>query len=120
MLEFGIARLAEWTPEREVAPQAAGRRRTFDLLTDRSKGDSGDSLGFEDVGERTHGTRAQWSDRGKEHDVDALITQELGAGRSGIHAEGRQLELIAGIGEVLIGHAADHAAVGQLVESVHR
>ena len=120
MLEFRIARLAERTPEREVAPQAAGRRRTFDLLTDRSKGDSGDSLSFEDVGERTHGTRAQWSDRGKEHDVDALITQELGAGRSGIHAEGRQLELIAGIGEVLIGHAADHAAVGQLVEPVHR
>ena len=58
VLEFGISRLAEGSPEREVAPQTAGRSRTFHLFADRSKGDSGDPLSLENMGERTHGTRA--------------------------------------------------------------
>jgi hypothetical protein len=40
------------------------------------------------MGERTHGTRAQRSNRGEQHDVDALIAQELGASRAGVHADG--------------------------------
>ena len=112
MLELGIARLAERSPEREVTPQTSGRSRTFDLLADRSEGDSGNPLSLEDMGERTHGTRAQRSNRSEEHDVDALIAQELGAGRSGVHADGRQGELVAGIGKMLVGHAADHTTIG--------
>jgi len=120
VLELRIARLAERPPEREVTPQTAGRGRALDLLTDRSEGDGGYPLSLEDMGERTHGTRAQRSNRGEQHDVDTLIAQELGASWPGVHADSRQVELVAGIGKMLIGHAADHVALGQLVESVHR
>ncbi len=120
VLELRIAWLAERSPKWEVTPQTAGRGRALDLLADRSEGDGGDPLSLENVGERTHGTRAQRSNRGKQNDVDALIAQELGASRPGVHADCRQVELVAGVGQMLIGHAADHAALGQFVESVHR
>ena len=59
MLERRVARASEWPPEREVAPQPTRRSGSFDLRALRTEGDGGEPGGFEDVGERTHGTRGR-------------------------------------------------------------
>ena len=72
VLEVGVARLSERSSEREVAEEPAWRSGTFDLGADRTEGDGSDPGGFEDMGEHTHGARAQRSDRGEHHHIDAV------------------------------------------------
>ena len=69
-------RAAERTTEREVAPQPSGWCGVLDLLALRTERDGGQALGLEDVGERTHGTRAQRSNGCEQHDVDAVLAQQ--------------------------------------------
>ena len=50
-----------------------GRCGVLDLVALRTERDRGQPLGLEDVGERTHGTRAQRSNRREQDDVDAHV-----------------------------------------------
>jgi hypothetical protein len=88
MLKLGVIRFAEWTPQRKVAEQPTRRRGALDLATDRSKGNCGETSGFEDVGKHTHGARAEWSNRSQQNNVDAVVSEQRGTGRTGIHADG--------------------------------
>ena len=108
-LEGGIVRDPEWPTERKVTEQAPRRRRPVDLAADRTEGDGRHAGRFEDVRKRTDRTRAQWSDRGQQNDVHFVVGEKLSARRAAIHADGREIELIASEREVDVGDAADHA-----------
>ncbi len=58
-LELGVAGLAERATERELAVQRARRADALGDLLHRREHDGRQAGGFEDVGERTHGTRAR-------------------------------------------------------------
>ncbi len=109
---------AERAAEREIAEQPARGSGALDLTPHRTECDRGESFGFEDVGERTHGTRAERSDRGEQHHVDALLAQPTPTGRSAVETHPAQVELVAGIGQVPVGDGADDTLGGELVEAV--
>ena len=100
MLERRVARHTEGAAEREVAEKPSGRRRVVELLADRTNGNRRDAGRFEDVGERTNCTRAQWSYRCQQDDIDLFLLQERSTCRSAIQANAGQIKLIAGIGEM--------------------
>lgn len=82
MLKLGVSRLAERSSEGEVTPEASGRSRVLDLVPLRAEGDGRQSGGFEDVRQRTHGTRTEGSNRGEQDYVDTLLLQPRTAGRT--------------------------------------
>ena len=84
VLELGILWLAERTPEGEVTPECTRRLGPLDDRQGRGQRDGGDAGCFEDVGEHTHGARAERSNGGEEHDVDAVGLQGRCRGRARI------------------------------------
>ena len=84
MLKVGVERLPHRPAQWEVHVECA--RRTH-FLHDKAHGcqyDSGQSCGFENMGKRTHGTRAEGSDRCQENDVDTIFEHLLCAGWAGV------------------------------------
>ena len=63
MLNIWVAWNSERPTQREITPETAGRRGALYLTLNGAKSDSGDAFSFENVSERTHGTRAQGSNR---------------------------------------------------------
>jgi len=102
VLELSVTRTAEWPTEREIAPQAAWRRSVGDLVSHRAKRNCCQALCLEDVGERTHGTRAQRSNRCQQNNIDTLFLQPLPTGRTRVHADRAQIELVTGVCEVFV------------------
>ena len=74
-LKFRIAGLAERTAHRELAMEGARGMQPFDLASNEREGHGGQAPLFQDVGERTDGTRAQGSDGRQENDVYAVLQQ---------------------------------------------
>ena len=73
VLERRITRFTERTAEWKIAEQAAWRRRVNDLFANRAKGHGRQTGSFENVSQRTHGTRAQGSNRGENNHIDTLF-----------------------------------------------
>jgi len=82
MLKCGVSGSSKRPPEREVAEETARGRDADNLLTNQTDGERNEALGLKDVGERTHGTRAQRSYRGQQDDVYALFLQPLRGSRA--------------------------------------
>ena len=120
VLEVGVAWPAERAPEGEVAPQPSWRRRVGDLVSLRTERHRRQTRPFEDVSERTHGTRAQRSNRRQQHHIDAVVLQPSGPGRPAVEAHPGQIELIASVGEVTVRNPSEGAARGKLVKTVNR
>jgi len=76
-LEFGVARLAERPAEREVAMQRARRLQLLRVRTHERQNDGRQAFGFKNMSERTHGARAERSDRGEQNDIHPGLLQEL-------------------------------------------
>ena len=54
----------------------------------------------------------------REDDVHLVLLEEPSRGRAAVHANGGEVELVAGEGEMHIGHLADGAVLGHLFEPV--
>ena len=75
VLEGGVAGAAEWSAEREIAVQHARWAGTFGLSAHQTDPDGRQAGGFEGMGERTHGARAQRSNRCQQHNIDTVGQQ---------------------------------------------
>ena len=118
-LEVRVGRLTQRPSERELAVQRPRRVHPLDNVAHGGQHDRRQSGGLENVGERTHGTRAERSDRGEEDHVHPVGDQFGGAGRTAVQANlGDRVGLVAGEREVPGGHLADDPLVGQLTEAV--
>ena len=105
VLELGIVGLAQRPTEWELTVQDARGLHSFGHPADRRDRHGGQAGSLEDVGERTHGTRAEGSNRGQEDDVHTVGLEFCGAGRTGIVPErGDIVGLIAGKRVVFRGH----------------
>lgn len=111
VLKVCIFGFPERTAKRKVTKQAAGRSRTLELTLHDSQCDGGETMFFEDMCERAHGTRAKRSNRCEKDNVDAGVVQHLGPFRPAIETNSFELELIAGIGKMHISYRADGAVV---------
>lgn len=110
VLECSVIRLAEWSPQWEVAEETTRRRRVQHLLADRTHGNRRQTGSLKHVSKRTHGTRAERSDRGEQHDIDPLLAQERRTCRPAVHADLGQVPLVACVGQMLIGNLPNPAA----------
>ena len=100
----------------EVAVQGPGWAGRDDLSADARKGDGGQSGVLQDRCERTHGTRAQRSDRGEQHQVHVVVEQCPGRRRTGVQSD--RLEGVVDLGaherDVYVRHRTDRALVSHL------
>ena len=82
VLEVGIVGLAQRSTERELAVQDSRRAHSLADCANRGDRHGGQAGGLEDVGQRTHGTRAERSNRSEEYNVNAVGLELGGAGRT--------------------------------------
>ena len=73
MLVRRVERTSQWTTERKLTIHRARGFHAFGLSSYSHEGDGSNPLGFKDIGEHTNGARADWSDRGEEDDIDAVV-----------------------------------------------
>ena len=120
-LERRVARNTQGPSQRKLAIQRSGRRHLLGNIAHGSQHHGGQTSGFKDVGERTHGTRAQRSNRGEQDNID-LVCQELLRGRrAGVEPKFRHgVGLVASEREVTRCNIANHSRGGQFFESVDR
>ena len=111
MLERRVPRTTQRTSEREVAVQHPRRARSLGLAADETDPDRRQTGRFEHVGERTHGARAQRSNRGQQDDIDTIVEEQLGGRRSGVEPQGGQgvIQLRAHERDVTVGDRTDRA-----------
>ena len=83
-LEPDIAGRSERTAEWELAVQHPRGSHSLDDRQVRAQDDRYESGGFKNMGERTHGTRTEWSNGCEHHHVDPGGEQALGTGWAGI------------------------------------
>ena len=85
------------------------------------EGDRRDASLFDDVGERTHGARAERSNGGEKDDIDT-IRRELGRGRWAgvVNDRGDIVGLVPSKRDMTISNRADRAVRRQLLKSIER
>ena len=72
-LERGVLRFPERAAQREGNPESAWRLGLLHVRTHKADNDSRNAPGFDHVGERAHGARAERSNRAQENGVDGLL-----------------------------------------------
>jgi len=118
-LERGIARATQRSAQGEFAVQRSRRCHFLGNIAHRGQHDSGQTSGFKDVGERTHGTRAQRSNRSEENDVDCVCEQLLGACWASVEPQFRHgVGLVACEGKVARCDIADDVCGRHFFEPV--
>ena len=76
-MEIRVAYGAKRPAERERDPQAARRPGLFHVQSYQADDHSRNAAGFDQVGERAHGARAEGSNGTEQYGVDALLLEAL-------------------------------------------
>ena len=121
VLERCVLWVAEWSTEREVSPERPRWLHAFGDGKGGGEGDRRDASLFDDVGERTHGARAERSNGGEKDDIDT-IRRELGRGRWAgvVNDRGDIVGLVPSKRDMTISNRADRAVRRQLLKSIER
>lgn len=109
VLEFRIIGFAKRSSQGEITKKSSGRGGAFDLLANGAQGQRHQTGGFKDMSQRTHGTRAKRSDRGKEDNIHPLVLEQFGSRWAAVHAHRAQVKLVTRVREMGAGHLADLA-----------
>ena len=122
MLERWLTGAAERAAQREVAVQHPWRARPLGLAVDAADAYCRQTCGFEHVGERTHGARAEWSNRRQQDDIDTIVEQQLRCRRPCVESQGGQVvvRLRTHESDVSTSNRTDHTLCSELDKSVDR
>ena len=116
MLEFGVVGHAQRATQGELAIQHPGNIHPLSHCPHRGQHHGGDPGFFQYVGQRTHGARAQRSNRGQDGHVHPVGPQLGGRSRAGVEAHLRhRVGLVAGERHMPGGHGPDGASSGQFL-----
>jgi hypothetical protein len=122
MLKVGVVGSAERSAERELAVQHARCASAFGLTANETDADGGEAGLLEHVGERTHGARAERSNRSEENDPHAIVEQLLCGGRPGVETQRR--EVVVGLRaherKMIRCDRTDHTPSGEFIKPVSR
>ena len=112
-LEVWVTRLPQWPAQRKFAIQRPGRVHSLNDVAHSGQHHCGQPRCLKNVGERTHGTRAERSDRGEKNHVHLIGDQFGGTSWTTVQANlSNRVRLVTSKREVSGGHLTNKPLVG--------